>query len=80
MTIVDVEVPCITCAGEGAVDCADDRRVVSCTDDACKKHLHICINCRGSGLAKDQWFGPGIEARPYQVPRRSPWGAADEPY
>ncbi len=67
------EAPCVTCEGEGVIDCDDDRRAESCMDPGCLKHLHQCGNCGGSGLAKDQWYGPDIEAPIYRIPRRPGW-------
>jgi hypothetical protein len=71
MTTTTVEAPCVTCRGEGEVDCADDRRVKKCTDPECTRHIHTCENCRGSGLKKDQWYGPGIEVPLYRIHKPS---------
>lgn len=47
---------CMTCGGEGHKECDDFDSSEGCwTHPACMGY-GFCPNCRGSGLAKDQWY------------------------
>lgn len=52
----DPEAHCQTCHGEGWEFCEDQDSSEGCWEPDCDDVTHTCPNCRGSGLAKDQWF------------------------
>lgn len=43
---------CQTCDGDGVEWCDD----WDCWERDCTGDSHLCPNCKGSGLASDQWF------------------------
>lgn len=47
---------CQTCGGDGFEWCEDQNSAEGCWAADCDGTAHTCPNCRGSGLAKDQWF------------------------
>lgn len=53
---MSMEPSCSTCGGEGYAECEDVNSSEGCwTHDNCNGY-GFCPNCRGSGLAKDQWY------------------------
>ena len=52
----DDEPACQTCGGEGFEVCEDVNSSEGCWESDCNGDIHTCSNCRGSGLAKDQWY------------------------
>jgi hypothetical protein len=47
---------CQSCHGEGWEECQDSNTAEGCWIKDCDGDTHTCGNCRGSGLAKDQWY------------------------
>ncbi len=47
---------CQTCDGDGFELCEDVNSSEGCWESDCDGSAHTCPNCRGSGLAKDQWY------------------------
>jgi hypothetical protein len=47
---------CQTCGGDGIEDCNDSGSSEGCWERGCNDDWHTCPNCKGSGLAKDQWY------------------------
>lgn len=51
-----LEPNCQTCRGEGVEECEDVNSSEGCWVAGCNGDIHTCPNCKGSGLAKDQWY------------------------
>lgn len=47
---------CQTCDGEGVEECQDHDSAEGCWQPDCTGDCHTCPNCKGSGLARDQWY------------------------
>lgn len=47
---------CMTCQGDGFEECETTNSAEGCWESDCDGDFHLCPNCKGSGLAKDQWF------------------------
>jgi hypothetical protein len=52
----DDEANCQTCQGDGFCECEDSDSAEGCWEADCDGTLHTCPNCKGSGLAKNQWY------------------------
>lgn len=48
---------CQTCGGgDGFEECEDTDSAEGCWIAGCDGDFHTCPDCKGSGLAKDQWY------------------------
>ena len=51
----DDEPECMSCE-DGIEECHDSQSSEGCWAADCNGDFHVCTNCHGSGLAKDQTY------------------------